>query len=236
VRLVDVFLAKSNAPPCASFADTADIVAKVAFKMFLGVPALVGSWSSDRRTFSLVFTDNPLAEFTELPEKWGGVWYSNVLCGVIKGALEMVRADLRGAVREGVLPGGGGRCRDEARVRWHRKEDDVSAAVCVCARALAHERRWQRCEGGQPLLTRRCLFAAVLVAFACRRPCTCARAPVPGSPPRTMVSSCPPCGAPQVQMEVDARFVRCTLRGEDLNEIRVTLLQVLQEKPPVDDE
>lgn len=58
--------------------------------MFLGVPALVGSWSSDRRTFSLVFTDNPLAEFTELPEKWGGVWYSNVLCGVIKGALEMV--------------------------------------------------------------------------------------------------------------------------------------------------
>lgn len=91
VRLVDDFLAKSKAPPCASFADTADVVAKVAFKMFLGVPALVGSWSSDRRTFSLVFTDNPLAEFTELPEKWGGVWYSNVLCGVIKGALEMVR-------------------------------------------------------------------------------------------------------------------------------------------------
>lgn len=90
MRLVDDFLAKSKAPPCASFADTADVVAKVAFKMFLGVPALVGSWSSDRRTFSLVFTDNPLAEFTELPEKWGGVWYSNVLCGVIKGALEMV--------------------------------------------------------------------------------------------------------------------------------------------------
>lgn len=121
---MDDFLAKSKAPPCASFADTADVVAKVAFKMFLGVPALVGSWSSDRRTFSLVFSDNPLAEFTELPEKWGEVWYSNVLCGVIKGALEMV------------------------------------------------------------------------------------------------------------QMEVDARFVRCTLRGEDLNEIRVTLLQVLQEKPP----
>lgn len=87
---MDDFLAKSKAPPCASFADTADVVAKVAFKMFLGVPALVGSWSSDRRTFSLVFSDNPLAEFTELPEKWGEVWYSNVLCGVIKGALEMV--------------------------------------------------------------------------------------------------------------------------------------------------
>lgn len=99
VRLVDDFLAKSKAPPCASFADTADVVAKVAFKMFLGVPALVGSWSSDRRTFSLVFTDNPLAEFTELPEKWGGVWYSNVLCGVIKGALEMVGLQSFGGLR-----------------------------------------------------------------------------------------------------------------------------------------
>ena len=42
--------------------------------------------------FSLIFDENPLAEFVELPEDalQGGLWYSNVLCGVIRGALEMV--------------------------------------------------------------------------------------------------------------------------------------------------
>jgi trafficking protein particle complex subunit 3 len=36
--------------------------------------------------------ENPLAEFVELPEEVleGGLWFSNVLCGVIRGALEMV--------------------------------------------------------------------------------------------------------------------------------------------------
>ena len=35
---------------------------------------------------------NPLAEFVELPEEAleGGLWYGNVLCGVLRGALEMV--------------------------------------------------------------------------------------------------------------------------------------------------
>jgi hypothetical protein len=38
--------------------------------------------------------ENPLAEFVELPEEAleGGLWFSNVLCGVLRGALEMVRA------------------------------------------------------------------------------------------------------------------------------------------------
>lgn len=36
--------------------------------------------------------ENPLAEFVELSEeaKQGGLWWSNVLCGVIRGALETV--------------------------------------------------------------------------------------------------------------------------------------------------
>ena len=42
--------------------------------------------------FVLTFEENPLAEFVELPEEAleGGLWYSNILCGVLKGALEMV--------------------------------------------------------------------------------------------------------------------------------------------------
>lgn len=43
-------------------------------------------------SFSLTFDENPLAEFVELPEEAleGGLWFSNVLCGVLRGALEMV--------------------------------------------------------------------------------------------------------------------------------------------------
>ena len=39
------------------------------------------------------FAENPLAEFVALPEDalQGGLWYSNVLTGVLRGALEMVQ-------------------------------------------------------------------------------------------------------------------------------------------------
>jgi len=42
--------------------------------------------------FTLTLDENPLAEFVELPEEAleGGLWFSNILCGVIRGALEMV--------------------------------------------------------------------------------------------------------------------------------------------------
>jgi hypothetical protein len=45
--------------------------------------------------FMLTFDENPLAEFVELPDEAlaGGLWYSNVLCGVIRGALEMVSVE-----------------------------------------------------------------------------------------------------------------------------------------------
>lgn len=44
-------------------------------------------------SFTLTLDDNPLAEFVELPEEAleGGLWFSNVLCGVLRGSLEMVR-------------------------------------------------------------------------------------------------------------------------------------------------
>lgn len=90
VRLIDDFLAKSKINHCSSFMETADVIAKVAFKMFLGVSANVTGWSTDKKTFSLMFDENPLAEFTELPESCTELWYSNILCGVIRGALEMV--------------------------------------------------------------------------------------------------------------------------------------------------
>ena len=91
VRLVDEFLAKSQTTSCASFKDTADIISKVAFKMFLGIVPEVTSWNAENTAFSLIFNDNPLLDFVELPPQYQNLQYCNVLCGVIKGALEMVQ-------------------------------------------------------------------------------------------------------------------------------------------------
>ena len=117
-----------NIDHCSSFTETAEVIANVAFKMFLGVNAVVRAWNADKSTFGLVFEENPLAEFTELPENCKALWYSNVLCGVIRGALEMVN------------------------------------------------------------------------------------------------------------MKVECEFVRCRLRGDDLNEIKVSLIETLTEKPPKGDD
>ena len=87
-------------------------VSQVGFKSFLNITPNVTHGaqppaSSPTRTsmpppqtnapgasFTLTFDENPLAEFVELPEEAldGGLWFSNVLCGVLRGALEMVRA------------------------------------------------------------------------------------------------------------------------------------------------
>lgn len=41
---------------------------------------------------SIIIEENPLAEFVELPDSYmKSLWYSNVLCGVIRGSLDMVR-------------------------------------------------------------------------------------------------------------------------------------------------
>lgn len=61
--------------------------------MFLNITPTVTNWSSDNKEFSLLFDENPLTDFVELPDEAleGGLWYSNVYCGVLRGALEMVQ-------------------------------------------------------------------------------------------------------------------------------------------------
>ena len=104
VRCVDEFLSKADvagmglATQCQTLKDTAEVVAKIGFKMFLGIQAEVGGFSQDQRSFSIYLQDNPLSAFVELPpgdDQSGGddlrkLKYSNLYCGVIRGALEMV--------------------------------------------------------------------------------------------------------------------------------------------------
>ena len=53
------------------------------------------NWNSDNTEFSLILEHNPLVDMVELPEHLSELWYSNIVCGVIRGALEMVRQLLR---------------------------------------------------------------------------------------------------------------------------------------------
>lgn len=67
-------------------------IEQVGFKMFLGVNASVTNWDSEGTCCSIVLEDNPLVDFVELPDTCQGLFYCNILSGVIRGALEMVSA------------------------------------------------------------------------------------------------------------------------------------------------
>ena len=88
IRCVDEFLAKSNAPYCKTLEETMEVLAKTAFKMFLGISA--DSQAHTPTTFSITFQENPLALFVELPESFSALEYNNLYCGVVRGALEML--------------------------------------------------------------------------------------------------------------------------------------------------
>lgn len=70
-------------------------IEQVGFKIFLNITPTITNWTSDNKQFSLVFDENPLADFVELPDDGRAqdeLWFSNILCGVLRGSLEMVRA------------------------------------------------------------------------------------------------------------------------------------------------
>ncbi|KAI5121656.1 hypothetical protein M0805_002732 [Coniferiporia weirii] len=124
-RLIEDFLARSNLGRCADFRETGEVVSKVGFKSFLNIsptvthsaplpaakssaaPQVAASSSAPGTFFTLTFDENPLAEFVELPDEalQGGLWYSNVFCGVIRGALEMIQMQVEATFVSDVLRG-----------------------------------------------------------------------------------------------------------------------------------
>ncbi|TNN88089.1 Trafficking protein particle complex subunit 3 [Liparis tanakae] len=85
------FLSRSSIGRCQDFRETADVIAKVAFKMYLGITPSVTNWSPAGDEFSLILESNPLVDFVELPDHHSTLVYSNLLCGVLRGSLEMVQ-------------------------------------------------------------------------------------------------------------------------------------------------
>jgi len=121
-RLIEDFLARSSLGRCSDFREVGEVVAKVGFKSFLnitpavthsGAPPLSRPDSTSQQSgvpgssFILTLDENPLAEFVELPDEAleGGLWFSNVLCGVLRGSLEMVQMQVQAEFLSDVLRG-----------------------------------------------------------------------------------------------------------------------------------
>ncbi|EJU05274.1 BET3 family protein [Dacryopinax primogenitus] len=129
-RLIEDFMARSNLGRCTDFREVGEVVAKVGFKSFLNLtplithsspPAPISSPSpapaptpagsaprpSPGSSFVLTLEENPLAEMVDLPEEAveGGLWWSNVLCGVLRGSLEMVQLQVEAIFLSDVLRG-----------------------------------------------------------------------------------------------------------------------------------
>lgn len=94
VRLIEDFLSRTAATRCLDMRETADKI-QMAFRMYLNIQPSIANWTSANDEFSLVFDNNPLAEFVELPNDITNLRYSNILCGCIRGALEMVQLEVQ---------------------------------------------------------------------------------------------------------------------------------------------
>ncbi|KAI5801535.1 trafficking protein-like protein particle complex subunit 3 [Peziza echinospora] len=108
LRLIEDYLAKTTPQRCANFRETSEMIARVGFKIFLNITPTVTNWSADAKQFSLIFEENPLGDFVELPDDGraqNALWYSNMLCGVLRGALEMVQMQVEAQFVSDILRG-----------------------------------------------------------------------------------------------------------------------------------
>ena len=120
IRLVEDFLAKTSSTAssvrCLDMKDVADRI-QTAFKLYFGSGSSssgslsISKWSRANDEFSILIDPNPLTEFVELPDTLRGsssqgtnasggsnqncLKYSNIYCGMIRGALEMVQIEVQ---------------------------------------------------------------------------------------------------------------------------------------------
>ncbi|XP_018329809.1 trafficking protein particle complex subunit 3 [Agrilus planipennis] len=124
IRIVEDYLAKTGTGRCLDLKDTADKI-QSAFRMYLGVQPNVVNWSPGGDEFSFLLDSNPLTDLVELPEDLKNLKYCNIICGVIRGALEMVQLDVQCWIIQDILKGD---ANTEIRVKFIRKLEDAIPA------------------------------------------------------------------------------------------------------------
>ena len=65
--------------------------------LWIGITCEIANWNNDNTAFSLILPppeSNPFIEFVEIPPQYSDLIYCNLLCGVIKGAFEMIKIDV----------------------------------------------------------------------------------------------------------------------------------------------
>jgi hypothetical protein len=105
IRMVDEFLAKNGSMNCQTFSDSVDVLVRIAFRMFLGIDAEYVEES--KSVFIVTFIENPLNDFVELPTslKASELRYSNLYCGIIRGAFEQLHMNVKCEFVKDVLRG-----------------------------------------------------------------------------------------------------------------------------------
>lgn len=95
IRMVDEFLAKqtSSSSMCSSFKESVDVLAKVAVKMYLGIDCELVDLGDN--SFALNFPENPLNDFVQLPHDMKQFNYSQIYCGIVRGAFEQLHMKVR---------------------------------------------------------------------------------------------------------------------------------------------
>jgi len=121
IRIVEDFLARTNTTKCTDFRETSEKI-QHAIKLFLNVSPQITSWSAANDEFSLVFETNPVGEFVELPDNCNNLRYANILCGAIRGALEMVHLEVACWFVQDTLTGDNV---TEIRVKYLKKIEDT---------------------------------------------------------------------------------------------------------------
>ncbi|CAD7082947.1 unnamed protein product [Hermetia illucens] len=124
MRLIEDFLARTSATRCLEMRETADKIQN-AFRMYLNVQPTIANWSAAGDEFSLIFDNNPLTDFVELPQDLTNLRYSAILCGCIRGALEMVQLEVQCWFVQDQLKGDNN---TEIRVKFIRRLEDAIPA------------------------------------------------------------------------------------------------------------
>lgn len=123
MRLIEDFLSKTNSARCLDMRDTADKI-QSAFRMYLNIQPTITNWAPSNDEFSLVFDNNPLTEFVELPADLTNLRYCGIINGCIRGALEMVQLEVQCWFAQDQLKGDSS---TEIRIKFIRKLEEIIA-------------------------------------------------------------------------------------------------------------